>query len=373
MDQSSKIAPYPKPLSLRPEQVGRRFSAENRQKGPWPAWLFIRWEDAFLFRRCLQKLWDILSSTDPAAERIVLYPKDTPSVETLLHEIATPSLFSSTRLIIAHVQRPVKKTVPLEKLARQISTMPEQTFLVLAAEGMSPLTEEMNVILQSPPPTASGKIRECAEISVWRPFNHQQLLDVAKEILGAAGVRADELTLNFWLERVGSNLDRLQTEAKRLKLQFADGEATQDRLEEIFEVAHVHDETIWNALRAILTGECRRSTESLQTLLQSTDGVFTASEISRTMLCAQALSGASAEGVTVDDIFLRFEVKGKRRQGKMMELALRMKNMDAPPTALAARLLALDLSLKQAKTAAGRQEVLLRTLLALCSEPEPAG
>ena len=325
-------------------------------------------------KRFLQKLWDHLFAADPlSAERIVLYPRDSASAETLFQEISSPSLFSSTRLVIAHVSRPVHRAVRLESLARQISAIPEQTTLVLAVEGMSPLADETEALSTAAVSAADGRPRSGMNVAVWRPYNRPQLLEVAREILGAAGVRADEMTLNFWVDRIGANLERLQSEARRLKLLFADGEATQERLEEIFEVPHVHDETIWNALRALLSGEPSTAAPALSVLLQSSDVTFAAAELSRTMLCAQALSNAGPVGSPSNEIFLRFDVRSKRRQEKMIELASRISNSGRPIPHLAGRLLALDLALKQAKTAAGRQEVLLRSLLALCGEPEPAG
>ncbi len=354
---------------LRPEQAVRLFSAQHKPDS-WPAWIFIRWEESFLFRRFLQQLWDTIVSTDASAERVVLYPKESPALPTLFREIGSSSLFSSTRLVIAHLARPIKRLIPLDDLGRELMSIPERTLLVMAVEGMAKLDEEMAMLAKA----MAGGRRSGFEIAIWKPFDRNAYLSVSREILGICGVRADDLTLNFWLERIGSNLDRLQAEAKRLKMQFADGEVTQERLEDIFEVPHVHDETIWDVLRFILNGDALRASVALKGLLQSSDAFLSATELSRTLLCVRALSVAeSAGGVpSPADVFLQFDVRGKRRQEKMMGLASLLESSSSSIPDLASRLLSLDLAIKQAKTAPGRQEVLLRTLLALCSEPQPA-
>lgn len=310
-------------------------------------------------------MWDVLSR-DPAAERVTLYPRDPATVENLFREISCPSLFSSTRLIVAHAVRPIKRTIPLQSLARNLSAIAPQTVLVMTAEGMTPMDEEMAHLLEDAP--ARGP-RVGFEVAVWKPYNRVQLLDIAREILSSCGVRTEEFTLNFWLDRIGSNLDRLEAEAKRLKIQFPDGEITQERLEEIFEVPHVHDDTVWNALRHLVSGNVRDAQEAIEQLLQSSDVFVAASELSRALLCAQSLcKAASAPEGSASEIFLRFGVGGKRRQKKMMEIAALMGRPVSHP---GQKLLALDLALKQTKTVSGRQEVLLKSLLDLCGNPQP--
>ena len=153
-------------------------------------------------------------------------------------------------------------------------------------------------------------------------------------------------------------------------MQYPDGEMTQERIEEIFEVPHVHDETIWDALRAIVGGDTPKATVALNSLLQSVDVFVATSELSRTLLCVQALR--SAGGTSPLEIFRRMDLRGKRRQDKMIDIAARMTETGRFLPDLATRLLSLDLALKQSKTAAGRREVFLRTFLVLCGEPQLA-
>ena len=110
MASSKKSAHRPPPL--RPDHVLRRFSSNDRKADPWPAWCLVRWEDSFLLKRWIRQLWDVLSSKDPSAEKIVLHPRDPASVETLFQEITSPSLFSATRLVVANAVRPIKRTIP---------------------------------------------------------------------------------------------------------------------------------------------------------------------------------------------------------------------------------------------------------------------
>lgn len=369
MPESKKTA-SPRPASFRPEQALRLFSPQGRKPESWPAWILIRWEESFLFRRFLQQLWDTILSADPSAERVVLYPKEPAAVKTFFEEVSASSLFSSTRLVIAHLARPVKRIIRLEDLGHELLSIPERTIVVMAVEGMAKLDDEM-ALLAKP---MSGGARSGFEIAIWKPFDRNAYLAVAREILATCGVRTDDLTLNFWLERIGSNLDRLQAEARRLKMQFADGEATQERLEEIFEVPHVHDETVWDVLRLILNADAPKASDALTRLLQSSDVFLVATELSRTLLCVRALSDAASAGraTAPADVFFQFDVKGKRRQEKMMGLASLLDSSACSTPDLASRLLSLDLAIKQAKTVSGRQEVLLRTLLALCGEPQPA-
>lgn len=365
---ASQKKPAGRVPSFNPAQAIRQLTQTCRTIERWPAWILVRWEDAFLYRRTIQQIWELVLSIDPSAERVVLYPKEAASLQTLFQEITSSSLFASSRLIVAHVSRPLQRTVRLDQLARELVSIPDRTMLVLGVDGMSKLDAEMEVLSTALVKGGRGGM----EIAVWKPYNRQQYLDLAREILGGCGVRTDDLTLNFWIERLGSNLDRLQSEAKRLKMLFNDGEATQERLEEIFEVPHVHDETIWDAIRLIFRGDARQASVALQAFLQSADVYLAASELSRTLLCCHALSKAADAGRTPAEIFLRFDVKGKRRQDKMIDIASRIDRSACDLSDLAGRLLSLDLAIKQTKTAAGRQEVLLRTLLALCGEPQPA-
>ena len=68
-------------------------------------------------------------------------------------------------------------------------------------------------------------------------------------------------------------------------------------------------------------------------------------------------------------MFKAFDVKWKRRKDLLLEAA---SQLSRPIPHLASRLLDLDVSVKQAKTPAARQETVLRCMTALCGEPEPA-
>ena len=152
-----------------------------------------------MLKRWIRQLWDVLSSKDPSAEKIVLHPRDPASVETLFQEITSPSLFSATRLVVANAVRPIKRTIPLEALASHLSAMPERTVFIMAVEGMTPLDEEMDVLLRG----RAGGERPGMEVTVWRPYDRGQLLAIAREIMVPLVVRADSETLLFWLHRIG--------------------------------------------------------------------------------------------------------------------------------------------------------------------------
>lgn len=358
----------PLPETLKPDQALRKFSSVSRTPAVWPAWILVRWEESFLCKRFLQQLWEMIESVDSTADRVVLYPKDAASVQSLFQEMTASSLFSSARCIIAHVPRPVKRSIPIGKLARAVMSIPEKTVVVLAVDAMAKPDEEMEALAKA---TASAS-RPGMKVEVWRPYKRSDYVRVGQEILGGCGVRADVLTLNFWLDRVGLNLERLQAEAKRLKIQSPDDEVTQERLEEVFEVPHVHDETLWDALRLLLHGDLVKASAALKALLQSSDVNEAAAALSRAILCAYALSNAKKTERRTEDVFLLFDVKGRRRQEKIVDIASRMGVSSHPLDDLAGRLLSLELSIKQSKTAPGRQEIFLRTLLALGNEPQPA-
>ena len=368
------MAPSAKPpipvVAVRPDKAVQMVTSGGRQPRSWPAWIMIRWEESFLFKRLLDQLWAGLGNLDQGAERVVLHVKDSASAQAFFREISSSSLLAETRLVIAHVSRPIRRFIDLDVFGRELLTASERTLPVLAVEGMAKLDEESARLALA----SAGCGRKGMEIAVWRPYDRDRALDIAREIIGVCGVRADDLTLNFWLDRLGSNLDRLQSEARRMKILLQNDEVTQERLEEVFEVPHVHDETVWDILRHVLDGDGSKAAAHLKAFLQSTDAFLAASELTRILLCLQALSLAAREGAsaTPAETFLRFEMKGKRRQDKLLGLASRFDGSSLPIHDLASRLLALDLAVKQSKTAGARQEVVVRTFLALCREPQPA-
>jgi len=257
----------------------------------------------------------------------------------------------------------MKRFIPLNVLCRVIESMPPQTVLALILEGMARPDAEADALSR----VKLADRREGVELAIWRPFKREQLLKYARDILSVSGLRADDVTLIFWLDRIGSSLDRLQTEARRLKLEFSDGVINQDRLEDVFATPHVHEETIWQALRAVVQGDVRSASAALQVLVQSMDALVVTGELSRLLLCLNHLAPAGSD-ISADEIFLRDRIAGKRRQDKLLQLA---SHMSQPIPMMASRLLALDLLLKRSKTAVGRQEAVLRSFLSLCNKPQP--
>lgn len=355
----------PSALTLKPDAFIAKFKRDVKTK-IWPAWVLVRWEEAFLLRRFLRMIWEILQAGDPSADRIVLHPRDASSAEQVFEEISAPSLFASTRLVIVHVARPVKRAIPLDKLATHLAVVPDRTLFVLVIEEMWPVADELAALSKS----NAASDRPGCDIQVWRPYHRGDYMTLAREdILRPAGVQCDPETLSFWLDRIGLNLDRLEAEAKRMKIQFPDGEVTSERLEQVFEVPHVHEETLWQALDAILSGRPGQASAALQSLLQSMDVYVAMVELTQTILCVNEIAAAGAAHAPKEDVFRKMGIKGKRRQGKILNLATRLAG---PIPNLAPRLLALDIAVKQTRTVAARQEVFLRTFLSLGGEPEPA-
>lgn len=345
----------------------RLFTPDGMKKGVWPSWIVVEWEDAYLFRSWLNELWDTIEKLDRAAERVISHPQDAAGAQSLLEDIGSSSLFSARRLIIAHLQRPFKRFLPADHLARRLLSMPENTIVVLAVEGMGWFREEKENLKQKLK-TGSAP-RGGFDIAIFKPFPERLEL-YARDILLKAGLHADRETLKFWLHRIGSDLDRLESEAKRLKHLTKDGEVsevTQEMLEDVFENPHVHDKTMWNALEELLRNRSMSGAAGeLERYVHSLDPQAAFIRLTHALMCIQALAAPDA---SPSEVFRRFEVNGKRRQQVLSDIAAVLTG-SIPD--LADRLLKLDLALKKAKSAAGRQEILLRGLLTLGGEPETA-
>ncbi len=353
---------------LRPDSFLPLFRRDVKSPDKWPAWILIRWEDSFLLRDFLHKFWDVLQAPDISAERVVLHVRDAASARQLYEEIAAPSLFSSTRLIAAHIARPLKRSISLDALSTQLSAIPDRTIVVMALEGMAKLDEEAAALSKAAP--ASAGVRRGVRMSIWHPYDRAKYMSIAQEsILVPAAMRCSVETLQFWLYRLGSNLDRLESEARRMKIQFPDGQVTVERLEQVFEVPHIHEETIWRAVEAALTGDISAAAPALEVLLQSMDVNAATAEMTYILTGMNELIRAADTPAAREEIFRRLNIRGKRTQTRLTALVLRLRT---PIPHLADRLLKLDLAVKQTRSTAGRQEVFLRTFLSLCGEPEPA-
>ncbi|MBI4177921.1 hypothetical protein HY522_00675 [bacterium] len=352
-------------VSLSPEAALKRFEpAAGREE--WPAWISVQWEEPYLFKRWLGRLWDVIRASDPeSAERVVLYPADSATSAGLLEEIGGASLFSSTRLVIAHLQRNTRRCLQIPLLAERLAGIPGRTVVVLAAEGVGWFREDTEKLMAPSP----GGRRAPLELVFWKPFP-DRIDALAREILSVTGLNADAETLSFWLDRLGSNLERLHMESKSVKALIRGSEVTREILEDLFESPHVHDRTLWDALKLLFQQDSRAQAE-VERLLRSSDAQAVVVRLSQALLCVQALVqvrlGIDSRGP--DDVFKAFDVKWKRRKDLLLEAA---SQLSRPIPHLASRLLDLDVSVKQAKTPAARQETVLRCMTALCGEPEPA-
>lgn len=333
----------------------------------WPAWILLQWEDSYLLRQWVDEVWRALRAADSESSREIMYPKDKSTGEQFIREATAPSMFSPTRLIVAHLAAPLDRLGKVAAMAVTLSSVADRTVVVMT-QRLGTDTRDCAAQLRAAVP-AGG--RRALEFTIWKP-SERELPQRVRGILAPHRIQCDEDTLSFWMDRVGSNLERIAAESSRIRSEFPDGTTvTSELLEDLFETPHLHDETIWQAVRAMLSGDHARAAVSVRTFIQASDIRWSSYEILSVLSCVHETAKAESEGRPVVDVFRRFKVLGKRRQKKVLELS--KTPMAGRAAAPAGRLLSLEMSVRRSGTAAAKREALLSGLLSLYDAAEPVG
>lgn len=350
----------------RPEAFLDYLKTRGSADHSWPGLVWVRWEDPYLVRRFLTRIWEKFRAAEPEAERLVCFTGEPGALDHTLTELSSGSLFAPARLIFIHASTPLTRHLPPASLAAVLPDLPPSTACVVSVEGITPLTAAAQKQLEESMPQGRG----FEQVMVWRPY--QQRPDAyspdtfrwADEIFREHGLSVAPAARQAWVDRVGGHLNLLDAECARMEFLSPAGPVTPEKIEDVLDAGLGLDETFWEGMYALVDLRMGDAQDSLERWMGTKDVYACAAEIGRTLSVARLIKAAPDDARR---IFTQANVRSRRRQERLALLARRARGF---PPDLPQRLLDMDIAVKTAKLSPGRIETLFSYLLGLVIHPE---
>jgi DNA polymerase-3 subunit delta len=229
----------------------KRDSWKLRAQDPsWPnAWLFLGPEIGEK-QATIDEIRKMLSAS--TVEETVFYSGET-TVPVMVSKIKNASLFADIRLFLIKCADGIKKKGDVDLLSSCITTLPDDTFLILISEETS-IAKGLEATIHQ----ANKKI-------FWELFDSRKT-DWIRDFFGRKGFMISTEGVETILELVENNTSALKQECSRLTLFLDKNREITGRDAEKW-LSHTREESAFTLFTRIAAGDFSRSLESLRVLL----------------------------------------------------------------------------------------------------------